>query len=143
MSEYQKIKAVRYKLTKEDLEHFEVANGYELRDKFETFLDSYPRKNNIYFVSTCAENPNFLDFILVSEEGEGDYGRTRRLSDNERGKYYSILANQFEEMDKSIGRIHRWLPDPRNFRVVEFCWYNCSEAPNYFDEEGDPFYDEV
>lgn len=143
MSDYVKQKVVRYKLTAEDLEHFGVKDGYELRDNFENFLDSFYAKDKGYFVLSCAESPNFLDFILVDEEGYGEYGRTRRLSDTERGKYYSKLVAQFEEMDKSIGKIHQWLPDPRNFRVVEFCWYNCSEAPNYFDEEGDPFYEEV
>jgi hypothetical protein len=28
-------------------------------------------------------------------------------------------------------------------RLVEFCWYNCSEAPDYYDEENDDFYKEV
>lgn len=34
---------------------------------------------------------------------------------------------------------------PDELRLVEYCWYDCSEAPDYFDESTyhDDFYDEV
>ena len=30
--------------------------------------------------------------------------------------------------------------DMNKVRLVEFCWYNCSEAPDYYDNLNDPFY---
>ena len=143
MSDYQRIKAVRYKLTKEDLEHFGVEDTYELRDKFPEFLESYNSLNKKYFVISDAETPIYLDFILIDEDGYGDYGKTRALTTKEAVKYHCILGQQFQEMDKSIGVESQWLPDIRNLRLVDFCWYNCSEAPDYFDEDEDPFYEEV
>lgn len=145
MSDYERQKVVRYKLTEEDLKHFEAKNGYELRDKFEQFLDSWAAKGKGYFVHAITESPNFLDFVLIDEDGYGDYGKTRKLSENELNKYYLILARQFREMDASRGvkEDDPWLPNGKNFRLVDFCWYNCSEAPDYFDEKNDPFYDEV
>lgn len=143
MSDYCRMKVVRYKLTNDDLEHFGVKDGYELRDKFEKFLEPYCEETKKNFVHAMTESPNFLDFVLIDEEGYGDYGKTRKLSEKETGKYFTILANQFKEMDMSRGNIHQWLPNQNNFRVVDFCWYDCSEAPDYFDEDGDPFYDEV
>jgi len=34
---------------------------------------------------------------------------------------------------------------PDELRLVEYCWYDCGEAPDYFDESTyhDDFYDEV
>ena len=39
---------------------------------------------------------------------------------------------------------HRGI-DKSELRLVEYCWYDCSEAPDYFDESTyhDYFYDEV
>lgn len=28
-------------------------------------------------------------------------------------------------------------------RLVEYCWYNCSEAPDYYLEQDDEFYADV
>jgi hypothetical protein len=28
-------------------------------------------------------------------------------------------------------------------RVVEYCWYNCCEAPDYYDITEDEFYKEI
>jgi hypothetical protein len=28
-------------------------------------------------------------------------------------------------------------------RLVEFCWYNCCEAPDYYDYDEDDFYEEL
>lgn len=143
MSDYQRIKAVRYKLTIDDLAHFGVKDTYELRDKFPEFLESYNSLDKKYFVISDAETPIYLDFILIDEEGYGDYGKTRALTETEASKYWNILLHQFEEMDRTREIEDSWLPDIRNLRLVDFCWYNCSEAPDYFDEDEDPFYEEV
>jgi hypothetical protein len=48
-------------------------------------------------------------------------------------------SSKFEELLKD--RIVK----PSELRLVEYCWYDCSEAPDYFDDSTchDDFYDEV
>lgn len=74
----------------------------------------------------------FFDYVLDYEYGaEGEYGKTRALTDNEKKKYLSV----FQKIIPNINMNY--------VRLVEFCWYNCCEAPDYYDEINDPFYDEV
>ena len=68
-----------------------------------------------------------LKFYDISKS----YGKTRALTDREKAKYLPV----FQQIDPDVNM---------NFvRLVEFCWYNCSEAPDYYDETDDPFYREV
>lgn len=74
----------------------------------------------------------FFDYVLDYEyDAYGEYGRTRALYDSEKGKYLPV----FQQIDPNI--------DMNYVRLVEFCWYNCSEAPDYYDDMHDSFYDEV
>lgn len=144
MSDYNRIKAVRYKLSDEELAHFAVSNGYELRDKFEKLLGHQIGCNpEDRFELAMTESDRFLDYVLVDEEGEGEYGKVRELTAIEKFRYGAILDNQFYKMEKEAGIKVHIFPIQKNFRLVDFCWYNCCEAPDYFDEEADEFYDEV
>lgn len=77
----------------------------------------------------------FIDFILESEYGAdcGEWGRVRALTANEKNKYTDVFRKINPNVD--MNKVH----------LVEFCWYNCSEAPNYYsmDKKHDPFYEEV
>lgn len=75
----------------------------------------------------------YLDYSLKVDNcaESGEYGRTRALTEREKAKYEPI----FREVIPNI--------DMNDVRLVEFCWYDCSEAPDYYDEMKDPFYDEV
>lgn len=75
---------------------------------------------------------NYIDYVLEYEwDADGEYGKTRALYDSEKMKYESI----FQKIDPNINMDY--------VRLVEFCWYNCCEAPDYYDDENDSFYDEV
>lgn len=75
---------------------------------------------------------NYIDYVLEYEwDADGEYGKTRALYDSEKKKYEPI----FRQLDPDINM--NWV------RLVEFCWYNCTEAPDYYDDEHDSFYDEV
>lgn len=79
----------------------------------------------------------FIDYNLpCSNDAEGDWGKVRTLSTSEYSKYEKLFNELF-------GYQLRCYPD--DFRLVEYCWYDCSEAPDYFDESTyhDDFYDEV
>lgn len=74
----------------------------------------------------------YFDYVLEKEwDADGEYGKTRALTENEKAKYLST----FQKIDPNINM--DWV------RLVEFCWYNCCEAPDYYDHMNDSFYDEV
>lgn len=78
----------------------------------------------------------FVDFVLNVDSGNSDYGRTWELTSKEFEKYVKIFRSIIPESE----------PIPYDkLRLVEFCWYNASEAPNYFNDSTyhDDFYDEV
>lgn len=75
---------------------------------------------------------NYIDYVLEYElDADGEYGKTRALYDNEKKKYEPI----FQKIDPNINMDY--------VRLVEFCWYNGTEAPDYYDDENDSFYEEV
>jgi hypothetical protein len=82
----------------------------------------------------CAPTEtDYIDYVLDYEYGEdcGEYGKQRPLYDSEKEKYAPI----FRQIIPNI--------DMRHVRLVEYCWYNCCEAPDYYDDIDDPFYYEV
>ena len=75
---------------------------------------------------------NYIDYVLEYEwDADGEYGKTRALYESEKTKYEPI----FRQLDPDIDM--NWV------RLVEFCWYNGTEAPDYYDDTKDSFYDEV
>ena len=76
----------------------------------------------------------FLDFVLDYDgDADGEFGKIRDLYESERNKYADMFKKIAPDCDMS------------KVRLVEFCWYNCSEAPDYYDNspEADPFFSEV
>ena len=74
----------------------------------------------------------FIDYVLEYEyDCDGDYGKVRELYDSEKEKFRSV----FQKIDPDI--------DMDYVRLVEFCWYNGCEAPDYYDPQEDPFYKEL
>ncbi len=75
---------------------------------------------------------SYIDYVLEYEwDADGEYGKTRALTENEKEKYLPT----FQKIDPNINMNY--------VRLVEFCWYNCCEAPDYYDDENDDFYKEV
>lgn len=74
----------------------------------------------------------FIDYVLDHEyDCDGDYGKVRELYDSEKEKFRPI----FQQLDPDINMDY--------VRLVEFCWYNGCEAPDYYDPQEDPFYKEL
>jgi hypothetical protein len=75
----------------------------------------------------------FIDFVLESEYGAdcGEWGKVRELYPQEVDMYRGVFQKLCPDIDMS------------KVRLVEYCWYNCSEAPDYYDPMGDDFYKEV
>ena len=95
----------------------------------EDVFDPYGRKLHTFrFAPT--ESP-FVDYLLEYDgDSDGDYGKVRELYNSEKDRYRGIF--------QQLGPI-----DMDKVRLVEFCWYNATDAPDYYDIESDPFYDPV
>lgn len=104
---------------------------YEL--EFNSLFDHFTKDKN-YFQTSPTET-FFIDYVLDREDDttDGDWGKTRALTEREQNKY----LHEFLKIDPYINM--------NDVRLVEYSWYNCSEAPDYYNETtyDDSFYDEV
>ena len=92
-------------------------------------LFGYGDINKFQMSPTCEP---FIDYVLDYEyDCDGEYGKVRDLYDSEKEKFKSV----FQKIDPDINMDY--------VRLVEFCWYNGCEAPDYYDPQEDPFYKEL
>lgn len=102
--------------------------GYYIENAFPDLFD-YGTKNKFQLAPTEEE---FIDYVLDREwDCDGDYGKVRDLYESEKEKFKPI----FQQLDLDINMDY--------VRLVEFCWYNGSEAPDYYEIADDPFYKEL
>lgn len=78
----------------------------------------------------------FIDYVLEYEYDAccGEFGKIRELYPSEVEKYTQVFKDVMPNCDMS------------KVKLVEFCWYNCCEAPDYYATDGencDPFFEEV
>lgn len=131
MSTYVREKVLRIPLERLNLSFTEEEMddlGWSIEKRFKDIW-GYADVGKFQFAPT--ETP-FVDFVLDYEwDACGEFGKTRALSDREKEKYLPM----FQKINPDVNM---------NFvRLVEFCWYNGCEAPDYYDETKDDFYDEV
>ena len=130
MSDYVKEKVLRV-----PLERITVLNPEEFENSLtevQKGLFDYGTVGKFQFAPT---EKHYIDYVLFRSYGEecGDFGRHRALTEKEANKYYSIFKQIAPHINMS------------DVRLVEFCWYNCCEAPDYYDglNDDDDFYREV
>jgi hypothetical protein len=127
MSDYVREKVLRIPV--EDLSH----NGLLNIEYFENnFPELFKYASKDYFQTAPTER-NFIDYVIDYDYGYdcGDWGKIRDLYDSEKLKYEKI----FQKLNPTI--------DMNKVRLVEFCWYNCCEAPDYYDYAENDFYSEI
>ena len=141
MSTYVREKVLRIPMERIDLSYIKniIAQKYpdeNHEDDFSWDLES--ALPDVFDYATVGKfqiaptEENYIDYVLEYEwDADGEYGKTRALTKNEKAKYLST----FQKIDPDINMDF--------VRLVEFCWYNCCEAPDYYDDENDSFYDEV
>ena len=132
MSDYVRNKQVLYPVTKELLEKLNCSDTYDLEDRFpagskfttEGFID----------YSGTRECNHYLAYELSSTYGDesGDFGRSRFLKPSEQKKYKKIFSEVIPED----------LIDPTLFKYVDYCYYNCCEADDYYVKK-DSFEEEI
>ena len=131
MSTYVREKVLRIPLSNLNF-HFSQDElndlGWALEKRFPEIFD-YAEIGKFQLAPTVT---NYIDYVLDYEyDADGEYGKTRALYECEKEKYLSV----FQQIDKDINM--------NNVRLVEFCWYNGCEAPDYYDDVEDPFYEVV
>ena len=117
MSDSRYMRVIRCKV---DMNKIGVSSIWDLEDKFPELFDiSLPR----YFAKAPVEEENYLDYVLESKVSydDGDWGKARYLTDNEAVKYLALFSQIYPDVEI------------KDLRAVEFCWYDCSEAPLYFN----------
>lgn len=130
MSDYDKQKVLRMPISAEMFGLNEEDSLYEVLEERFPDLINYARVG--YFQIAPTEE-RYLDYVLYreSESDCGEYGKVRELTEREKDKYRGVFQQIIPNVDMDC------------VRLVEFCWYNCSEAPDYYDITKDDFYDEV
>lgn len=141
MSTYVKEKVLRIPMDKIDFSLLKAGikekfPKEEIEDDFNYYLEStFPDLFDYAEIGKFQSSPTdtpYLDYVIEHEyDADGEYGKTRALYDSEKARYLPV----FQKVDPSI--------DMNLVRLVEFCWYNSTEAPDYYDETEDPFYDEI
>jgi hypothetical protein len=144
MSTYVREKVLRIPMDKIDFsliksgikERFPEEDDEDIEDDFSYYLEkAFPELFDYATIGKFQMSPTespFLDYLIDYEyDADGEYGKTRALYETEKEKYRSI----FQKVDPNI--------DMNLVRLVEFCWYNCTEAKDYYNETNDSFYDEI
>lgn len=141
MSTYVREKVLRIPMERIDTSYIEniIAEKYpneDCKDDFSWYLES--ALPDVFDYATVGKfqiaptKSSFFDYVLEYEwDADGEYGKTRTLYESEKSKYLPV----FQKIDSNVNMDF--------VRLVEFCWYNCSEADDYYDDVNDSFYDEV
>lgn len=135
MSDYVRVKAVRYKLGNpeqyfkdKDYKDTDDIAEYFNKDK-EVINTNYDNQNNNLNIGSglnyeTDEYEYFIDFILDYEYGaSGDFENVRELTEKEYNKYKEIFK-------KVIPNIK-----PGELRLVHYCYYNGVDEPSVWNLE--------
>lgn len=139
MSTYVREKVLRIPMDKLDLTEIRAkcaAVDPDYEDDFVYYLEfvfpemfHYGRR---YMFQLAPTESQFIDYVLdYKYDADGEFGKTRALYDSEKEKY----LYQFQKLDPNVNMDH--------VRLVEYCYWNGCEAPDYYDDMNDSFYDEV
>jgi len=95
-----------------------LSDLYELEERFPELFSG---RTNCFVVAPTEGN--FIDYVLYDELSSGEFGVARYLSEKELERFLPLFKQINENVTKD------------DLRFVHFCWYNCSEAPDYFEVE--------
>ena len=132
MSDYVRKKQVLYPVTKELLKKLNCDDIYDLEENFPA-RSKFEAEGFIDYSGTKNYN-QYLAYELDSDYGteSGEFGRARFLKPAEQEKYKKIFSDVIPED----------LIDPSLFKYVDYCYYNCCEADDYYVKK-DSFEEEI
>lgn len=130
MSEYVRYKVLRLPLINAGPPYAKYENAYAVADGADSGHFQWGTVGK--FMPAPTEGSKYIDYVLEKEyEGGSEWGRTRELSAEElnfaRSKFLCVTPNA------------NWL----RIKLVEYCYYNGCDAPDYYDASQDPFYDSI
>lgn len=133
MSDYVKKKVVRLPFPKSLIERLKVDDywGCEeyLKGKFGNDMWDNFRKGNGYFSIECTDKNCYLDYIVSKSYEDGEYGFAWYLNEDDINKYKPLFdMGGFEY-------------DVKDLRKVCYCYYNGSDAPDYYEPKEITFED--
>ena len=125
MSEYVKRKVIRLPFPKSLIEKLGVDDCWEceeyLKDKLGNLWHNYRQYGN-YFDIECTDSNDYLDYVVSKSYGEdGDYGFAWYLTEEDVAKYKPLF---------DIGGFEY---DVKDLRKVCYCYYNGTDAPDYYE----------
>ena len=132
MSDYVRNKQVLYPVTKELLKKLNCDDIYDLEANFPA-RSNFEAEGFIDYSGTKNYN-QYLAYELDSDYGteSGEFGRARFLKPAEQEKYKKIFSDVIPED----------LIDPTLFKYVDYCYYDCCEADDYYVKK-DSFEEEI
>ena len=132
MSDYVRNKQVLYPVTKELLKKLNCDDIYDLEENFPA-RSKFEVEGFIDYSGTKNYN-RYLAYELDSNYGteSGEFGRARFLKPAEQEKYKKLFSEVIPED----------LIDPTLFKYVDYCYYNCCEADDYYVKK-DSFEEEI
>lgn len=141
MSNYLHKKVIRLPLTPKIIQDLGFLDEEDCLYNFEKYVKhTYPKMSKWYyedgkwyynsdkipyFEITYTDNKNYLDLVLFYDYGTetGEWGNVSYLSEKEK----VIFAYYFKKLAIEV--------NPDDLRKVDFCWYNCSDPPDYYEVE--------
>lgn len=130
MSDYVHRKVVRLPFPEELLERYKVKDAWDCEVYLSEKLgDLWHISNQNGFEIDATDERTYIDWVYYDTYGEspGEFGTARLLTEKELG----IAKPYFDKLDVKY--------KDEDLRIVEYCYYNCCEAPDYYDivEEDD------
>lgn len=126
MSDYVHNKVIRLPFPKEIMKKCNATDVYDCEEYLKDLLgELWDNKDKNSFELCCTDESYYIDWVYYSTYGEesGDFGFVRLLTQNE----LNLIKPYFDKFGVDY--------KDEDLRVVNYCYYNCCEAPDYYDIE--------
>jgi len=126
MSDYVHKKVIRLPFPKEILERCNTKDPYDcekyLKEKLGDLWDTHKG-----FDLELTDKSEYIDWVYYHTYGEesGDWGNVRLLSEKE----LEVIKPYFDKLEVSY--------KDSDLRLVDYCYYNCTECTDYYDINND------
>lgn len=126
MSDYVHNKVVRLPFPKEIISKCNVEDIFDCEPYLKELLgDLWDCSKKNHFTLECTDKGCYIDWVYYSTYGEesGDFGFVRLLTQKE----LNVIKPYFDKLGVTY--------KDEDLRVVNYCYYNCCESPDYYNIE--------
>lgn len=128
MSDYVHEKVVRLPFPKEILEKFDTKDPWDCEKYLKELLgDLWENRGYNSFKIGFTDTSEYIDWCYYHTYGEesGDWGHVRLLTQKE----LDVIKPYFDKLGVSY--------KDEDLRLVDYCYYNCSEPSDYYNLTAD------